>query len=451
MKSFKRIAIISMSLLALTACGKGGYTGLKEPPKKEVIHVWLPEASYAPLVQKAAASYSMKHKTVQVQVEVKKAEEYRKGLFAGDNEEGYPDLFLYENSMDLHSMVEGKLMQPLNGLVSEEFKKRTDFDKNRFEGVNALGNKVYWVPGAADGKVQLVYNEDILKKDGVKVPQSFQDLLNAASRLTEDGKGRYYGISFAGDENPFRFWMKSSMEEGGITAYNYKEGRYDFLPYRLPLQFIQEILKSRSEYPGSTGMNTEEGLKLFVNGNTAICFLNEKGLKSLKEMKTDVKWKTAPLPTPEGKVAGSSARRTEYAFALSASSGYTKEAVSFLEELYSAENLKKLYKDTGLLPVSKELWEEVKGEYASTEYHPLSAGDFLPAPPLAFSSEDADALIWRSCLPNGPEMDTTLLRLNKEYKESMDSLLKEGRTKRLIIPEYDPANPGASAKEYKSE
>ena len=56
--------------------------------------------------------------------------------------------------------------------------------------------------------------------------------------------------------------------------------------------------------------------------------------------------------------------------------------------------------------------------------------------------------MWNACLQGGPDIDETIDNLNKTYNAALDKEVKMGKTKRLVIKDYDPLHPGDGTIEY---
>ncbi len=50
--------------------------------------------------------------------------------------------------------------------------------------------------------------------------------------------------------------------------------------------------------------------------------------------------------------------------------------------------------------------------------------------------------------PEGPSIDETIAKLNQTYNDALDKEVKMGKTKRVVIKDYDPLHPGAGTVEY---
>ncbi len=101
-----------------------------------------------------------------------------------------PDVFEYANGPTI-DMITGKQVVPVTDLLGAA---RSDFTSSLLERMTYQG-KLYGVPQVVDMQLFL-YRKSMLKKAKIKPPETFDDLLDAAGKLT---KGKVKGLFLGND------------------------------------------------------------------------------------------------------------------------------------------------------------------------------------------------------------------------------------------------------------
>ncbi|MEK5475496.1 sugar ABC transporter substrate-binding protein [Paenibacillus sp. FSL R5-0407] len=201
---------------------------------------------------------------------------------------------------------------------------KEDFLPSALEAVTVDG-KVLALPYEME-LLGLYYNEDMLKQANVEVPKTWDELLDAARKLTTDkvaglvlppDKGAYFNFNFY----PF-LWQAGGQvlaEDGKTSAFNSPETvkALDFWG-----KFFQENLSpSKLQYgPWEIDNLGKQTAAMQICGTWAI--------SRIEEVFGDVPIKLAPIPVPEGGKAVTTAGG--WKFAVNAKSKNMDEAAKFV-------------------------------------------------------------------------------------------------------------------------
>lgn len=121
-------------------------------------------------------------------------------------------------------------------------------------------------------------------------------------------------------------------------------------------------------------------------------------------------------------------------------------------EYFGSEEVLKGYFENGYsLPISQYMDEKIDkskigrmADFTGADYEAV-----LPvAPSVTPEGENYRDALWNACLQGGPDIDETIDNLNKTYNAALDKEVKMGKTKRLVIKDYDPLHPGDGTIEY---
>lgn len=180
-----------------------------------------------------------------------------------------------------------------------------DFDDlagQTYEGplaTNTWQDKYYGLPLTTNTKVML-YNEETLKSAGVdEVPETFDDLREAGSRLAEDGKYVLAESDAAGWQVLPYIWSNGGeITDADITtADGHLNGEKSVEAIELLVDLHEEKALPRLILGGGGGTNTFEGL---VKGLYATIIDGPWAFPAIEGQFKDFEMKTAPMPYGDG-------------------------------------------------------------------------------------------------------------------------------------------------------
>ena len=474
MKKTKKLAALGlagmMAVSALAGCSSGSSAESKASgaetqsasaggeTKKETasgdkvkITVWTENRHDLEYMNKVVDEFNKTNDHIEIDYVVQ-TENYVNLLTMAANSGQSPDLFTQVNPADFKNFAESGIIQPLNDYLTDDFKKINEVDEHLYEGYNVQGDKIYWVPCGKRSGSRFIYNKEIFDKLGLEVPAKLSDLPAVAKTITESGAGDYYGIIFPGASGPFERWLEHSAEMSGITPYNYKEGKFDFTGFKPYLETVRQMFTENSVFPGSSSMKIDPVRVQFSEGHVGIhANASQEATVLTEQFPAKVEWGVAQLPTLDGEIKGSEACSPNNGWLMSAFTEHPKEAWEVIE-YFGSENVLKGYLEGGYtLPMSKYMAEKIDktkigrmADFSGADYEAV-----LPvAPAVTPDGENYRDALWNACLPEGGSIDETIAKLNQTYNDALDKEVKMGKTKRLVIKDYDPLHPGAGTVEY---
>lgn len=465
MKRTKKLAALGlagmMAVSALAGCSSGNSTESKAPgseAQKEMsfgdkvkITVWTENRHDLEYMNKIVDEFNKTNDHIEIEYVVQ-TENYVNLLTMAANSGQSPDVFTQVNPADFKNFADSGIIEPLNDYLTDEFKKVNEADKHLYEGYNVQGDKIYFVPCGKRSGSRIIYNKEIFDKLGLEVPKKLSDLPKVAKTITDAGAGEFYGIAFPGASGPFERWLEHSAEMSGITPYNYREGRFDFTGFKPYLETVRQMFTENSVFPGSSSMKIDPVRVQFSEGHIGIhANASQEATVLTEQFPSKVEWGVAQLPTLDGEIKGSEACSPNNGWMMSAFTGHPKEAWEVIE-YFGSETVLKGYLEGGYtLPLSSYMAEKIDktktgrmADFAGADYEAV-----LPvAPSVTPEGENYRDALWNACLPEGGSIDETIAALNKTYNDALDKEVKMGKTKRLVIKDYDPLNPGAGTVEY---
>lgn len=355
-----------------------------------------------------------------------------------------PDVFS-NTTVNLSEFATAGIIQPLNDMMTDEFKKVNEVDTHIYEGINALEDDIYWVAGGMRSGSRLIYNVELFEKAGVEVPTTLAETVEAAKTLTVAGDGVSYGTIFPGLSSPFERWIEHSAELSGVTPYDYANGKYDFTGFKPIIEAIKQMFVDGSVLPGSASMEIDPTRTQFAAGNVGFYgnASQEAGVLT-DQFPAENEWAVAQLPTLDGEIKGALTCTPNAGWFMSGSTK-NKEAAWKVIEYFQSEDFLKGYIEGGYtLPISSymdSLVDKTKmgrlAQFALEDYETV----YPQAPTVTPAGETYRDALWNACLSDGPDIDETIATLNKTYNEALDKDVASGKVKRLIIENYDPLHP----------
>lgn len=204
-------------------------------------------------------------------------------------------------------------------------------------------NKIYAVPREVDG-LAMYYNEDILKAQGIAVPQNWVDFTNAAIKTTvTDQNGRIVTAGAAlGSPSNVDHWSDILgllfLEQPGASL-----GEPNTPTGAEVVKFFTRFITDPTQKVWDQTL--PHSTQMFAEGRLAFYFAPSWRAFDLRNANPQLNFKTAPVPqlpqsSPTAKGVGWG---SFWAYAVSSKSVNQQEAWEFVNYLTSAETEKQLY------------------------------------------------------------------------------------------------------------
>jgi raffinose/stachyose/melibiose transport system substrate-binding protein len=183
-----------------------------------------------------------------------------------------PDIF--QAGLDqINTFKKSNNILPLDEYV-DKFKFKDKMHNSALNTLYAPDGKVYAFPYAGNELVLLYYNKEIFEKNGVKVPQTFDEMMTAVK--TFQSKGITPMSLFAKEKWPcvalFDIFA-SRYTTQGITAIDQGKAKPSDPAYKQAAQNVIDLVKAGLLPKGATNLNYDQAAALFHEGKAAM-FVN---------------------------------------------------------------------------------------------------------------------------------------------------------------------------------
>lgn len=184
-------ATLSTALIVLSACGGGaGDTnnsgGSSEQVTLTVWHNWTGQDAKAVAMREILDNFQAENPHIRLETEGLATDGLRTRLrtVAAANE--MPDLFVMWPDAMTKEFVGGNLVQPINEFLDSKPEWRDNFIENALDGFTVDGD-IYSVPMNLAPTSFIYYNEQIFEENGVKVPETWDELMTAIDTFNDNG------------------------------------------------------------------------------------------------------------------------------------------------------------------------------------------------------------------------------------------------------------------------
>lgn len=349
------------------------------------------------------------------------------------------------------------LIIPLNEYLEndEEYVKVNDPYSHMYEGLNSLGDQIYWVPCGKRSGSRLIANQDILDKNNLTAPTTLEELVEVCATISENGGGVEYGMVVPGASSPFERWIERSAEMSGVTPYDYVNGKFDFTGYAPILEYVREIFETNGMLPGTSSMKVDPSRVQFSEG--VVGFMGNASQEATvltEQFPAKCNWSVYQLPTLTGEIVGALSCTPNNGYQITSTCENPDLAWEVISYFGSEEVLKGYLESGYTLPMSEYMDSVVDkskigrmADFAGATYEAV----YPQYPSVTPEGQVYRDALWNACLPDGPSIDETIAALNESYNEALDSAIEMSKETRLVIKDFDPMNPSAGTAEYLSE
>lgn len=302
--------ILTLAVLVTVLAGCGGSNG--KSSDAITVNIW--DANQQKGIQEIADKWT-ETSGVKVNVEVVDWDNYWTLLEAGASGGTMPDVFwMHSNTAQMY--MENDLLLDLTDYISKD--SSIDLSKY-YEGVKNLytrnDGKVFALPKDHD-TIALLYNKAIFDKYGVEYPTdawTWDDMYEAAKKITEDSKGDVYGMAMNTSNNQDGWYNAIYCYGGKVVTDDHKGTTIGSAESKAGMEMIRKLLTVGAPQSVVAETGTDS---LFMSGKVG--------------MITQGSWMINAFYTAEG--------HNDYAWALLPYADLNKNGTCEKEERWSAYN-----------------------------------------------------------------------------------------------------------------
>jgi multiple sugar transport system substrate-binding protein len=280
-------------------------------PTDNVTFQWMDSGdSKATFWKKFFALYHQAHPNVEVNYQGIPGPDINRLVSIGVQSGNAPDVFQTPPNITPAQMVAEGWIQPLDDYIP-------DFDawKTRYppgvllEGVTMFNGKVYAFPYLSNRQygTLTLYNKDYMAKAGydpTSKPLTWTDFRDAAKKMTGQGKGKYYGLVFAGAVTGR--WggtvaALASMAGAMGGERNWKTGELNYTTdqFVAAVELLLAMKSDGSFFPGSLQFNNPQTEARLPQGVAGMCLQGPWNIPQWMRNDPDFNFGVGSQPVPD--------------------------------------------------------------------------------------------------------------------------------------------------------
>ena len=380
---FGAAALAATATLTLASCGFGGTTGGGggDADGETTLNLLVPSYSDATkgLWEDVIDGFEKENPEIKVDLEVQSWDNLEKVVSTKIQAGEAPDIY---NGGPFAGFVSDELLYPVSDVVSED--TLADFQESFLANAEVDGT-AYALPLIASARALFV-NNSLLEQAGVEAPTDWDELLDAATKVSALGGGvAGYGMPLGSEEAQAEaaVWLWG----GGGSFGDASEITIDTPENLAGAEQIKKMIDAGATQadPGSTQRSPL--MDIFIQGKIGMQVGLPPTVGQIEEGNPELDYSIVPIPTEDGSPFTLGVMDQLMAFQ---NDGDKQDAITkFFDYYYSADVYVPWVQAEGFLPVTKSGAEQLAGEEALAPFlEVLPDAQFYPSTNPKWSATD---------------------------------------------------------------
>lgn len=230
------------------------------------------------------------------------------------------DVFVLPQSVTgAQAVAEGWVM-PFDDLIPDFETWKAAFPEGAFvEGLNVFNGRAYGLPFTGDRRnsAMTLFNRPYLQEAGYdpeSAPLTWDIFRESARKVTEQGKGQYYGLIVGGNQaNRWRNLAESLSQMAGLAqgilfqcGIDYRTGQvvYDNDAYEAAVELLLALRDDGSVFPGTMSINAPQARSMMAQGLSGYILQGPWNVTQWEIEAPDFDFGVAPTPAPSAETKG---------------------------------------------------------------------------------------------------------------------------------------------------
>ena len=437
----KRISLLVAMVMALSII----VAAVPAMADKTVITYWSNDRHDEAYMSEVIDKFNAEHDDIEINMVIM-TDDFENSILLAIDGGTAPDIV--GQAVTIKNMVDYDAVVDLTPYIEkdEEYQKVNDPFNHKYEGLNAIGDAIYWVPSGQRSGVRIENNKALLEASGFEgIPATLPEYIEMAKKITEDGKANdpvTYGIGFT-SSSPFERQLEMMAQVSGVFYYDYANGKFDFTGYKPFLEAGRELVAVA--YPDQQGVDNMRAQ--FAAGAFALWgnASQEAGVFTSQFPITDFEWGVSPVPSLDGEIKGALQVNPNKGYLILKSSKNQDAAWEVVRYLQSEEVLVGYMEGGFDLPITSYIDERVDkskmgrmGEFSLLDYESV----YPAVPTINLLGDDYRTTLWNAIM-GYIDIDEAIADLNTRYNQAYDEDVSLGFVRRLVVEDYDPLHPSA--------
>ncbi|MCO6188534.1 ABC transporter substrate-binding protein [Rhizobium sp. L1K21] len=229
-----------------------------------------------------------------------------------------PDTFNLPIGMEPSVAISEGWLQPIDDLIPDFDNWKKAYPNGSFvEGINVFGGKTYGFPFSTERRFNnaLLFNQDMMNEAGydhinADRALTFDEMREAARKITENSGGRSFGFIIGGAQEP-RWGNTATMlaQRGGATVgssgllegMDLKTGEFafDHDAYVAGVELLLAMNSDRSVFPGSLTIIAPQAREFITQGAAGMIIQGPWNIPIWEEKTPNFNFGVSPGPAPD--------------------------------------------------------------------------------------------------------------------------------------------------------
>ena len=221
-----------------------------------------------------------------------------------------PDVFQVPQTIPTFQAVREGWVAPLEDVVPNFAQWKAAFPPNSFfEGINVFNGKTYTFPRSTSKRSSslVFYNLGYMQAAGydpATKPLTWDEFRAAAKKITEAGKGQYYGLITGGNQpNRWSDTVNALAQVAGAASIgniDMETGEFTFTRDQTiaAIELLLALKADNSVFPGSLSINEAESRSRMAQGLAGMVFAGEFASPLWARENPDFKFGVSAIPVP---------------------------------------------------------------------------------------------------------------------------------------------------------
>lgn len=355
--------------------GNTNQPGSTEPGGVTEVSFFSHVGAYKALLEQEVANWNEttgKEKNIKILME-SNIDNYSTALEAMVKAGNSPDLMTYENVSEISDGWYQDLNQ-VKGL--EDLIAR--FQSYLVPGLNTFGDQLIALPLELV-PIKMVYNKDLFAKSGIEgPPETWDDVVAYAKKITENGGGTEYGFGFTYQwvDGFQRLALKSTMSSTGHGWFDNNNGKYNFRDFKPVIEALKQMYQDGSMFPDPSEIAIDPIRAQFAEGLVGMEIAPAYDISVYNtQFPAKCDWAVCDVPAyTEAGYAGKAVALNRVNVSISSTVPEEKmdAVVEVFKWMHSKELYAKLYANCAIIPHEMEIMESTPLEVELKNWKEMS-------------------------------------------------------------------------------
>lgn len=360
-KYFGLVVILVLLMSLVSGCGSNSTVESSDTKKEDVVKLkhwlWLDNPN-DPTFSQLVEEFNSTHPNIQVEIEVIGWNDFHTKLLNSVTGGSGPDTSSFKLTWQPEFIGQDALI-PLNDFLNE-WPQKDDVAENLWDVMKYEDGNNYVMPWELQ-VLYMYYRPSMFEEVGAKIPETWDEFLDVAKKLTRDtngdGKIDQYAFAMRGARGGHEPWASFILSDIPGNTFFDEEGKCT-LTYPEAIEANEFFLDLYKTYkvvpPTATADGFNEIIANFKSGKTAMVIHHIKSSNGMIEQFGD---DVDAFPVPAGP-HGRWTSMGDTENVIYKSTKHPQEAFAFISWLAEKEQIERWCKATGNVPILKSLQEQ---------------------------------------------------------------------------------------------